>query len=144
MKVNIKRLSSTAIIPTRESKTAAGYDLYADIHLPLTICPHHTVKIPTGVAISLPDGYWGGIFARSGLASKKGLRPANCVGVIDQDYRGELIVAVHNDSDETRIVEPDQRIAQLVVIPCLSIEFEEVNDLDSTDRGTDGFGSTGA
>ena len=80
MKVNIKRLSSTAIIPTRESKTAAGYDLYADLPSPVTICPHHTVKVPTGVAVSLPDGYWGGIFARSGLSTKKGLRPANCVG----------------------------------------------------------------
>ena len=143
MKIQIKKLKDNAVIPTRGSMEAAGYDLYAAIDEPVTIPPHETVKIGTGLAIAVPQGYFGAIFARSGLAAKQGLRPANCVGVADSDYRGEYIVALHNDTDEKRIIEPGERIAQLVVMPYLTVEFDEVEELSETERGTGGFGSTG-
>lgn len=143
MKIEIKKLNENAVIPTRGSLQAAGYDLYAATTDPITILPHETVKIGTGLAIAVPDGYFGAIFARSGLAAKQGLRPANCVGVADSDYRGEYIVALHNDTDFERIVAPKERIAQLVVMPYLAVEFEEVNELSETERGDGGFGSTG-
>lgn len=107
------------------------------------IKPHETIKIGTGLAMEVPDGYFGAIFARSGLASKEGLRPANCVGVCDSDYRGEYIVAIHNDSEETRTVTAGERIAQLVVMPYLPVTFDEVAELTDTNRGEGGFGSTG-
>lgn len=144
MQINIKKLKENATIPTSGSKYAAGYDLYACIDEPITIRPHETAKIGTGLAMEIPEGYFGGIFARSGLATKQGLRPANCCGVADSDYRGEYIVALHNDSNEERIVEPNERIAQLIVMPFLPIEFNEVNELTDTDRGEGGFGSTGS
>lgn len=143
MLIKIKKLNENAKIPTRGSNAAAGYDLYACTDAPVTIPPHATVKIGTGLAIAIPDGYFGAIFARSGLAFKQGLRPANCVGVADSDYRGEYIVAMHNDTDEARTVEPFERIAQLVVMPFLSAEFEETDTLSETERGDGGFGSTG-
>lgn len=143
MKIQIKKLKDNAVIPTRGSMEAAGYDLYAAIDEPVTIPPHETVKIGTGLAIAVPQGYFGAIFARSGLAAKQGLRPANCVGVADSDYRGEYIVALHNDTDEKRIIEPGERIAQLVVMPYLAVEFDEVEELSETERGAGGFGSTG-
>ena len=143
MKIEIKKLNEYAKIPTRGSEQAAGYDLYAAISESVTIKPHTTEKIGTGLAIAVPDGYFGAIFARSGLAAKQGLRPANCVGVADSDYRGEYIVALHNDTDEERVIEPDERIAQLVVMPYLSVEFEEKDELSETVRGAGGFGSTG-
>lgn len=143
MKINIKRLNEDAKIPTRESSEAAGYDLYACINSPLTIPSHSTVKIGTGLAIEIPNGYFGAIFARSGLATKQGLRPANCVGCCDSDYRGEYIVALHNDTDEAKLIMPKERIAQLVVMPYLAVEFNDVNELSDTDRGEGGFGSTG-
>ena len=143
MKINIKRLNEDAKIPTRESSEAAGYDLYACINSPLTIPSHSTVKIGTGLAIEIPNGYFGAIFARSGLATKQGLRPANCVGCCDSDYRGEYIVALHNDTDEAKLIMPEERIAQLIVMPYLAVEFNEVNELSDTDRGEGGFGSTG-
>lgn len=143
MKVNIKRLTDTAKIPTRQHEGDAGYDLYADIQEPVTIKPHTTEFIHTGIAIEIPDGYFGAVFARSGLASKQGLRPANCVGVCDSRYRGEYMVALHNDSVDTRIVSSGDRIAQLVVIPYLNVEFNEVDELTDTERGDGGFGSTG-
>ena len=143
MKIQIKKLKDNAVIPTRGSMEAAGYDLYAAIDEPVTIPPHETVKIGTGLAIAVPQGYFGAIFARSGLAAKQGLRPANCVGVADSDYRGEYIVALHNDTDEKRIIEPGERIAQLVVMPYLTVEFDEVEELSETERGAGGFGSTG-
>ena len=96
-----------------------------------------------GIAVAIPDGYFGGIYARSGLSSKEGLRPANCTGVVDADYRGEIKVALHNDSEDVRTIEPAQKIAQLVVQPFLSVTFDEVLSLDETDRGEGGFGSTG-
>ena len=141
--IKIKKLNKNANIPTRESVCSAGYDLYACIDEPITITPHSTVKIGTGLAIEIPDGYFGAIFARSGLATKEGLRPANCVGCCDSDYRGEYIVALHNDTNETKLIVPNERIAQLVVMPYLPVEFEEVTELTDTERGTGGFGSTG-
>lgn len=144
MKINIKKLNNKAIIPTRGSEYAAGYDLYACIDSEyVVIPPHNTVKVGTGLAVEIPDGYFGAIFARSGLATKKGLRPANCVGVCDSDYRGEYIVAIHNDSNDIITVDKNERIAQLVVMPYLPIEFNEVEELSDTDRGSGGFGSTG-
>ena len=104
---------------------------------------HHTVMVPTGIAVALPEGTFGGVFARSGLASRKGLRPANCVGVVDSDYRGECFIALHNDTEEPRTVRTGERIAQLVLLPYLPIEFDEVTDLPETARGEGGFGSTG-
>lgn len=143
MNIKIKRLSEEATIPTRGSEYSAGYDLYANIEKPVSIKPHETVKIGTGWAIEIPDGYFGAIFARSGLATKEGLRPANCTGVCDSDYRGEYIVAIHNDSDVVREIIPHERIAQLVVIPYLYVDFKETNELSDTSRGEGGFGSTG-
>lgn len=141
--IKIKKLKDNSQIPTRGSKYAAGYDLYAGIDKAITIAPHTTEKIGTGLAIEIPHGYFGAVFARSGLATQKGLRPANAVGVCDEDYRGEYIVALHNDMDKSMTVEPFERIAQLVILPYLSVEFEEVNELSETDRGSNGFGSTG-
>ena len=147
MKIKIKLLTETAKIPTKGSVNAAGYDLYADFNPPngafLSIGPHETVKIPTGIAIEIPYGFFGGIFPRSGISTKRGLRPANCVGVIDADYRGEIFVAIHNDSDKIQYIEPDERIAQLIVIPCADISWDISEELKSTARGSGGFGSTG-
>ncbi len=143
MKINIKKLNENAIIPTKGSKYAAGYDLYACIDAPIIITPHSTVKVGTGLSIEIPTGYFGAIFARSGLATKQGLRPANATGVCDSDYRGEYIVALHNDTDIPQTINPMERIAQLIVIPFLSIEFNEIDELSKTERGEDGFGSTG-
>ena len=143
IEIKIKRLSDTAKIPTRESSCAAGYDLYADIPEDITINPHETMKINTGVAMEIPEGYFGGIAARSGLATKEGLRPANCYGIVDSDYRGQIIVALHNDSDEVMTVEPGERVAQAIVLPFYQIGLEEVDELSETDRGEGGFGSTG-
>lgn len=143
MIINIKKLNPNAIIPTRGSEYAAGYDLYACSEIAIDIAPHSTVKVGTGLAIEIPHGYFGAIFARSGLATKRGLRPANCVGVCDEDYRGEYIVALHNDTDEFMSIEPHERIAQLIVMPYLSVEFNEVSELSDTERGSGGFGSTG-
>ena len=142
-KIKIKKLTDTAKTPTRGSEYAAGYDLYADVKEDVKIKPYETVKIGTGLAMEVPDGYFGAIFARSGLASKEGLRPANCVGVCDSDYRGEYIVAIHNDSEKTRTITAGERIAQLVVMPYLPVTFDEVAELTDTNRGEGGFGSTG-
>ena len=139
--MKIKLLSDKATIPTRGSEEAAGWDLYAAESV--IILPHTTAKISTDIAIEIPAGYFGAVFARSGLATKQGLRPANCVGVIDSDYRGPIIVALHNDSNETRFVSGGDRIAQLVFIPYSSWDWEVVDELSDTDRNTSGFGSTG-
>ena len=143
--VQIKKLHERAKLPTAGSQYAAGYDLYACLNgdEAVTIPPHTTVKIGSGIAVALPEGTFGAVFARSGLASREGLRPANCVGVIDCDYRGECIIAVHNDSGEVRIVHHGDRIAQLVLMPYLPMKFEEVSELPATARGAGGFGSTG-
>lgn len=139
--INFTRLQSNAIQPSHGSQWAAGYDLYSCGSF--IIEPHTTLKIGTGIAVEIPEGYFGAIFARSGLATKRGLRPANCVGVVDADYRGELIVALHNDTDLVQEVAEGERIAQLAIIPHLTVNFVEVDDLSSTDRGEGGFGSTG-
>lgn len=142
--MRIKFLNDRAKMPTNGSQYAAGYDLYAAIEEPVTIYPGTCEKIGTGLAMEIPVGFFGAIFARSGLAAKQGLRPANCVGVVDSDYRGEVIVALHNDSNEARQVQPDERIAQLVLMPYGVVDcFEVVADLEDTDRGAGGFGSTG-
>ena len=166
--IKFKKLKPNATIPTQGSEYAAGYDLYACIDEPITIQPHETVKIGTGIAITPPDfnfftapmsfllddkserkavltniKTFGAVFARSGLASKNGLRPANCVGVADVDYTGEYIVALHNDSNTPQIVEPNDRIAQVVFIPYISDKWEEVDELEETERGSGGFGSSG-
>ena len=143
MKIKVKRISPTAIIPEKGSKYSAGYDLSADINENILIRPKETVKIPTGLSFEIPEGYFGGIYARSGLATKQGLRPSNCVGVCDSDFRGEYIVALHNDSDATQVIEPGQRIAQVIFQPYLMCELEEVENLTQTERGDGGFGSTG-
>ncbi len=143
MEIKFKKLNANAHIPTRGSACAAGYDLYACIDEPAIINPHETVKIGTGLSIAVPEGYFGAIFARSGLALKEGLRPANCVGVADSDYRGEYIVAIHNDGTEPKTVNPGERIAQLVIMPFLPAEFIETEELNETERGAGGFGSTG-
>ena len=139
--INFTRLHSNAVQPSQGSQWAAGYDLYSCGSF--IIEPHTTLKIGTGIAVEIPEGYFGAIFARSGLATKRGLRPANCVGVVDADYRGELIVALHNDTDFAQDVAEGERIAQLAIIPHLSVRFVEVDDLTSTERGEGGFGSTG-
>ena len=142
--VKIKKMNESAIIPTRGSDAAAGYDLYAILdNEQFAIAPHSTVMIDTGLAFALPDNTFGAIFARSGLASKKGLRPGNCVGVIDSDYRGSVKVALHNDSNKFQVITANERVAQLVILPYIPVEFEEVNELDETNRGKNGFGSTG-
>ena len=143
MKLKIKRLNDLAKIPTRGSEYAAGYDLYAATNYNIEIDPHKTVKIGTGLVIELPEGTFGAIYARSGIATKRGLRPSNAVGVCDQDYRGEYIVALHNDTDEKQVVEAGERIAQLVIQRYENVEFEEVDELSDTRRGDSGFGSTG-
>lgn len=142
--VKIKRLNLAAKLPTRASTQAAGHDLYACLSTEkLEIFPHETVTIGTGFAIELPQNCFGAVFARSGLATKQGLRPANCVGVIDSDYRGECMVPLYNDSDIIQIITNGERIAQLVVLPYLPVAFEEVEQLEETIRGEGGFGSTG-
>lgn len=143
MNIQVKKLREGAVLPTRGSEKAAGYDLYACLDQPVVIYPNTNVKIGTGLAIAVPEGYFGAVFARSGLAAKQSLRPANCVGVCDADYRGEYMVALHNDGNEPRTVNPGDRIAQLVVMPFLPVEFSEVDELDETARGAGGFGSTG-
>ena len=143
LEIKIKKIKNNAIIPTRGSDYAAGYDLYACIDEDVRVYAGETVKIGTGLSIAIPDGYFGAIFARSGLATKEGLRPANCVGVCDSDYRGEYIIALHNDSAVMRTIEPGERIAQLVVMPYLAVNFVETDELDETNRGSGGFGSTG-
>ena len=142
--VNYKKLNDKAIEPTNGSAAAAGYDLYAVIDADSIVIPaHETAKIGTGLALELPNFTFGAIFARSGLATKQGLRPANCVGVVDSDYRGEIIVALHNDTNEDKIISNGDRIAQLVVLPYYPLYFLEVDELSDTTRGNGGFGSTG-
>lgn len=147
MWVKLKRLSDHAIKPTYGSEKAACMDLYADLYKEegrsVTIQPHETVKINTGWAMTPPEGYFGAIVARSGLSTKQGLRPANAIGICDEDYTGPYIVALHNDSNESRVVFHGDRIAQLMFLPYEKIVFQEVEELEETERGAGGFGSTG-
>ena len=141
--IKYTKLNEYAQEPTRGSAAAAGYDLYAAISDSVTIPAHSTAKIGTGLAFELPQNTFAAIFARSGLATKQGLRPANCVGVCDSDYRGEYIVALHNDTDIEHEIAPGERIAQMILIPYIPMLFEQVESLDETERGEGGFGSTG-
>jgi len=143
MKVKIKKLNENAVIPTYGSPFAAGADLYACIEEAVSIMPGETKLIKTGFAIELPVGYAAFIYARSGLASKRGLAPANKVGVVDCDYRGEIMVALHNHSTAEQKIEPKERIAQMVIAPYITAEFSEAEELSDTVRGEGGFGSTG-
>ena len=141
--INVKKLNDLAKLPTRGSEYAAGYDLYAATSYNIEIQPHTTVKIGTGLSFELPQGTFAAIFPRSGIATKRGLRPANCVGVCDSDYRGEYIVALHNDTNEVQIIEPQERIAQMILLPFVEMSFNEVNELSDTVRGACGFGDSG-
>lgn len=141
--VAVKKLREDAVIPTYGSEYAAGADLYACIDEVVEFEPGETKLIPTGLAMEIPVGYAGLIYARSGLASKKGLAPANKVGVVDADYRGEIMVALHNHSTGKKSIEPKERIAQLVIAPYLTAVFNETDELNDTVRGDGGFGSTG-
>ena len=141
--VRIKKLRDNAKLPTYGSDFAAGADIYAAIDESVTIAPGETKLIPTGLAFEIPVGYAGFMYARSGLASKRGLAPANKVGVIDADYRGEVMVALHNHGSESQSIEEGERISQLVIAPYLTAEFILSDELDSTVRGEGGFGSTG-
>lgn len=142
-KISVKKLKPNAVIPTYGSAEAAGADLYACLEESVTIVPGQTVFIPTGIAMEIPKGYAGLAYARSGLACKRDLAPANKVGVIDSDYRGEFMIALHNHGTKIRTVEHGERIAQLVITPVYTPGFVEVDDLSDTARGTGGFGSTG-
>ncbi len=141
--INIKKLNEKAIIPTYGTEFSAGADLYACMNSNVTIDAGKTEFIHTGIALEIPIGYAGLIYARSGLACKKGLAPANKVGVIDADYRGEIMVALHNHSNSSVTVENGERIAQLVITPFLQVAFNEISELSDTVRGEGGFGSTG-
>ena len=143
MKVKIKKLNENAKLPTYGSPYSAGADLYACIENDITIEPNQTVLVKTGLAMELDVGYVALIYARSGLATKRGLAPANKVGVIDCDYRGEIMVALHNHTDRTQTVEGGERVAQLAIVPFLKAEFELSDELSDTVRGEGGFGSTG-
>lgn len=148
LELKIKRLSETATLPKKAHPTDACFDIYADVLSfrsdgEIAIGPHETVKIPTGFATNIPHGYWGAVFARSGLATKEGLRPANCVAVIDEPYTGQWLIPLHNDTDETKIIHHSDRIAQFTLLPYFDTIFTEVDELDSTERGDGGFGHTG-
>lgn len=141
--VKVKKLDKNAVIPTYGSLSAAGADLYACNTEEITINPGETVMIHTGIALEIPEGFAGLVYARSGIASKRGLAPANKVGVIDSDYRGEIMVALHNHSLETHTVAVGERIAQIVITPYLTANFVLSDTLEDTARGEGGFGSTG-
>ena len=143
MQIAIKKLGENATLPVYGSEYAAGADLYACIDGEITVNPHETAFIPTGLALELPVGYAGLIYARSGLASKRGLAPANKVGVVDCDYRGEVTVALHNHSSIPQTVAVGERVAQLVITPYITAEFVQTEELSETARGAGGFGSTG-
>ena len=141
--IRVKKRRENAVLPTYGTAEAAGADLYACLEQPMTIAPGETVFIPTGLAMEVPQGCAGLVYARSGLASKRGLAPANKVGVIDSDYRGEVTVALHNHGKETQTIASGERIAQLLITPVLQPAYEEAEELSDTGRGQGGFGSTG-
>ena len=159
MEIKIKRLTHTALIPIKAHISDACFDLYLDAPDALyhewnggvevktasgiKIRPHETAMLHTGIAMETPVGYYAAIYARSGLASKQGLRPANCVGIVDAPFRGEVMVAMHNDSDQTRILRHGDRIAQMAILPVLDVKLVEADELSETERGSGGFGSSG-
>lgn len=142
MDLKIKKLAENAVIPTYGTEYAAGADLYS-CEGELTFAPGETKMVHTGLAMQIPVGYVGLVYARSGIASKRGLAPANKVGVVDSDYRGEVMVALHNHSSEPQTIAAGERIAQMVIAPYLTVNYVETDTLDDTERGTGGFGSTG-
>lgn len=142
-KIYFTKTNPNVITPTKGSPQSAAYDLYAHIDKEVVISSNSTVKIPTGLSIQPMQGFFGAIFPRSGLATKHNIRLANCVGVCDEDYTGEYLIALHNDSNRDYIVKPNDRIAQLVFLPYVNVEFVEVEKLDETERGENGFGSSG-
>lgn len=141
--IHVKKLHPAAKLPTYGSTEAAGADLYACLDQPVTVAPGESVFVPTGIAMEVPVGCAGLIYARSGLACKRGLAPANKVGVVDSDYRGQIVVVLHNHGTQPQIVEHGERIAQMVITPVLSPAYEEVHELTDSERGEGGFGSTG-
>ncbi len=141
--VRVKKLHPNAVLPTYGSSEAAGADLYACLENPVTIAPGESFFVPTGIALEVPRGCAGLVYARSGLACKRCLAPANKVGVVDSDYRGEICVVLHNHGKEPQTVQPGERVAQFVITPVLTPVYEEVQSLSDTSRGTGGFGSTG-
>ena len=143
MILQIKKLRENAVLPLRATGGSVGYDLCAALEEPVTLNPGETKPVPTGLAMAIPEGYGGFLFARSGLAVKHGIAPANCVGVIDSDYRGPLGVALYNLNPTPYIVQPGDRIAQLMVVPVVRESIEVVDELPPTSRGEGGFGSTG-
>lgn len=143
MKLCFKKLDPRATVPTYGSEYAAGADLRAILDAPIAIKPNESVLIHTGIAVAIPVGYVGLMYARSGIACKRGLAPSNKVGVIDADYRGEIMVSLHNHGTTEQTIDPDERIAQIVITPFIHCEYEEADNLDDTERGTGGFGSTG-
>ena len=143
MEIMIKKERDNAVIPTYGSRGAAGADLYACLPVPVEILAGETVLIPSGVSMAIPEGLVGLVFARSGMATKRGIAPANKVSVIDSDYRGELMVPLHNHSKTTAIITPGERIAQLAIVPVMQAVFNETDELPETTRGAGGFGSTG-
>lgn len=143
MKISIKKLNPDAVIPSYGTEYSAGADLYACMNDPVTIGPGEAYLVHTGICMAIPEGYAGLIFARSGLAVKQGLAPSNKVGVIDSDYRGEIMVSLLNHSAQARTISPGERIAQMVITPYLKAEWECTEELDDTVRGSGGFGSTG-
>lgn len=142
-RIAVKKLRENAVLPTFGTAGAAGADLYACLEENITIAPGQTVFVPTGLSMAIPSGFVGLIYARSGMACKRGLAPANKVGVIDSDYRGEFIVALYNHGSQPQMVAPGERIAQLVITPVMLPAYYEVEELDDTQRGFGGFGSTG-
>lgn len=143
MDIAVIRMTETAKLPERGSDEAAGYDLFADVREKTILKPQEGMLVPTGLKMAIPSGYFGGVYARSGLSIKEGLRPANCTGVIDSDYRGELKVPLYNDSNVARTIEPGEKIAQLIIQPYLNVAYHVTKELDETARGEGGFGSTG-
>ena len=143
MRIRIKKTDEKAIIPTYGTEFSAGADLYALLDSSIEIAPHETCFVHTGISVEIPEGYCGLVFARSSMGAKRGLAPANKVGVIDADYRGEIMVTLHNHSEKVATVDPGERIAQLAIVPFLKAEFEEAEELTDTIRGAGGFGSTG-
>lgn len=142
-KISVKLLRPGARIPTYGTEASAGADLYACMQDKVEVGPGQSVMIPTGIAMEIPKGYAGLVFARSSMGAKRGLAPANKVGVIDSDYRGEIRVVLHNHSGEPQSVEPGERVAQLLIVPVFTPGFQETEKLSDTSRGAGGFGSTG-
>ena len=143
MKLKVKKVKDNAILPTRGSEKAAGIDLYACIDEPVNVAVGNTVIIPTGIACEFPVGYWGMVVPRSSVGIKRHLTLPNCVGIIDEDYRGEIMMAFTNIGNEAQVINPGERLAQMILHPCVMFDVEETDTLSETERGEGGIGSTG-